>query len=152
MDTTTPIQQPERKKIGRPTLYDPSFCEQVVELGSQGKSKAQIAAALNVDRVTINAWCLEHPEFSHSVTRARELAQAWWEDLGQEGVTMGTKFNANAYSLQVRNRFPEEWRDRTENVVSGEVRIEEVRRLIVEPSPRTIEGEIVPELPDESVP
>jgi hypothetical protein len=98
---------------GRPSSYKPEYCEQVVELGREGKSKAQIAAVLDVDRETIDNWAAKQPDFSRSVTRARELSLAWWEEQGQKGI-WSREFNANAYSLQVRNRFPNDWRERQE--------------------------------------
>ena len=75
------------KRIGRPSKYDASYCELVLELGAKGKSKAQIAAAIGVSRPTIDAWCEQHPEFLDAIKRARDLALAWWEDLGQESMT-----------------------------------------------------------------
>ena len=103
---------------GRPTLYKPEYCQRVIELGREGKSLHQMAADLDVCFVTLNVWRDKYPEFQAALTRARELAQAWWEDLGQKGCT-GRDFNANAYSLQVRNRFPETWRDKTDLAHSG---------------------------------
>ena len=92
--------QPERKKMGRPTLYNPAYCDQVVELGTMGKSRAQIAAALDVDRITMHRWAEEWPDFRIALVRARELAKACWEDLGQSGVTMGSQFNSNYSSRE----------------------------------------------------
>ena len=41
--------------------------------------------------------------------RARELALAWWEDAGQEGIK--TKdFNSTAYIFQMTNRFREDYK------------------------------------------
>jgi ssDNA-binding replication factor A large subunit len=57
--------------------------------------------------------------------RSRALAQDWWEEQGQKGV-WGEGFNANAYRLQVCNRFPQEWRDRPEThvTVNNEVTVD----------------------------
>lgn len=104
---------------GRPSKYDPAFCAKVVELGREGKSKAQIAAALDVVRQTLDDWAKEHAEFSDAIAQARELSLAWWEEQGQAGVWGGKQFNANAYRLQVMNRFPDDWRDRQEITGAG---------------------------------
>ena len=53
---------------------------------------------------------MAHPEFLDAVMRAREESLAWWEKMGRTGITMGKQFNANAYALQVFNRFPDDWR------------------------------------------
>ena len=34
--------------VGRPTLFDPSYCDKVVELGALGKSVEQISSVLGV--------------------------------------------------------------------------------------------------------
>jgi transposase len=98
------------KREGRPTKYDPKLCDRVVQLGSQGYSKAMIACELGVVRQTLDNWCEAHPEFLDAMTRAREASLAWWERQGLEGI-WSRDFNAHAYRLQVLNRFPDEWRD-----------------------------------------
>lgn len=99
------------RKPGRPTKYDPEFCEAVVAMGKQGYSKAMMADGLDVVRQTLDNWAEEHPEFLDALTRAREAALAWWEAQGLKGV-WSRDFNAAAYKLQVTNRFPDDWRDK----------------------------------------
>ncbi len=99
---------------GRPTDYLPEFCETVLALGREGACKAEIAAEIGVTRQTLDNWASVHPEFLDAVTHARELSAGWWEKQGRAGVWGSPTFNANAYSLQVRNRFPDDWRDKTE--------------------------------------
>ena len=38
----------EKRPVGRPTLYDPAYCDKGIELGRIGKSVEQIAAQLNL--------------------------------------------------------------------------------------------------------
>lgn len=95
---------------GRPSNYDPEYCEAVKECGAKGWSRAQIAAYLGTTRQTIITWEERHPEFLDAMTAAKELALAWWEHAGQMGMFMQT-FSASAYSLQIRNRFPADYRD-----------------------------------------
>jgi hypothetical protein len=118
-----PEGQGARNKGGRPTDYDPSMCALVEELGKAGKSRAQIAAALDVAIITTRDWETKHPEFSAAMSRARDYALAWWEEAGQAGMFM-MGFNATAWSLQVRNRFPDDYRDRREVEHSGTVQHE----------------------------
>ncbi len=108
-------------KVGRPTDYDPAFCERVVELGRCGYSKVMIAAELGVVRQTLVNWAERHPDFLDSMTRAREFSLAWWEAQGLAGI-WSKDFNAHAYRLQMMNRFPDDWRDRQEVEVSGMLR------------------------------
>lgn len=65
----------------------------------------------DVDRDTLYEWSKVHPEFSGALKRAKEYSQAWWEDLGQRGVTMGKEFNAAAYAKCTSARFPNDYRD-----------------------------------------
>lgn len=112
---------------GRPTDYRPEHCSRVIELGREGKSRAQIAAALDVARETISNWEKAHPEFLGAMTRAHDLALAWWEDQGQTGIwssPMSRSLNAAAYGLQMRNRFQAEY-SRPDTVV--DLNLDEVR-------------------------
>lgn len=95
---------------GRPTKYDPAWCELVVELGAKGFSRAQIAADLGITRASLANYEQEHPEFLVATTSAHELSMAWFEEAGRRGMFM-KGFNANAWSLQVRNRFRGEYVD-----------------------------------------
>jgi hypothetical protein len=107
---------------GRPTDYDPAFCEQVLAWGAEGKSKAWMAAKLGVVRQTLDNWTEVHPDFLDAMTRARDLAQAWWEDKGQDHIVslpgQGT-LNAGVYSRSMAARFPEDWREKTETALTG---------------------------------
>jgi len=99
---------------GRPSLYKPEYCETVVELGKQGKSPAQIAARLGVDRVSLYDWASAHPEFSTALTRAKVEEQNWWEDVGQSALT-ADKFQASVWAKSMQARFREDYTERREN-------------------------------------
>jgi transcriptional regulator with XRE-family HTH domain len=101
------------RKVGRPSKYDPSYCELVLDLGADGKSRAQIAAALGINRDTLSEWCKKHAEFSGAIKSAQDLALAWWENAGQFNMTR-QGFNATAFIFQVKNRFREDYRDASE--------------------------------------
>ena len=107
-----------KPKAGRPTKYDPAFCDAVIAMGKQGYSKAMMADELDVVRQTLDNWAGEHPAFLDALTRAREAALAWWEKQGLAGV-WSRDFNAAAYKLQVTNRFPDDWRDKQDHEVTG---------------------------------
>lgn len=98
-------------KRGRPTSYDPAYCDAVIDLGAKGKSRAQIAASLSVCRSTLANWEKQHEDFLVAMTRAKDLELAWWEEAGQRGMFM-TGFSANAFGLQIRNRFPADYQDK----------------------------------------
>ena len=108
----------EKRPVGAPTKYNLGAIDTVLRLGAEGASRAEWAAELGIAWQTLFNWEEKHPEFLDATTRARELAQAWWEKQGRVGI-WEPKFNANAYRLQVMNRFPADWRDKREHEVSG---------------------------------
>lgn len=122
---------------GRPSLYDPSYCEQVIALGREGMSVVEMAAEIGVNRSTIEeAWPAAHEEFSEAFTYARQLSQAWWERQGRTHLT-APSFQASLYSRSMAARFPHDWREVKGSEISGPggkpVEISEVRRTIVDP-------------------
>jgi hypothetical protein len=109
--------------MGRPSDYDTAFCEQVIELGKAGKSKAQMASAFDVSRQTIDNWAAAHPEFLEALSRAEAHCQAWWEDEGQKGMT-APGFNAAVWKKSVEARFRDDYTERRE--VNQTLRIEDL--------------------------
>lgn len=103
---------------GRPSEYDPAYCERVIELGKQGKSKVVMAAELGVTRTTFDNWSAAHPEFLEALAHAMLLSQAWWENAGQKGLT-ADKFNASVWSRSMAARFPEDWRENSRHEHTG---------------------------------
>ncbi len=109
---------PASRPVGRPSEYDPAYCERVIALGKEGKSRAEIASALGHARQTIANWEADHPEFLDAMTRAKDEELAWWEAKARKGIDLGSQFNATLWSKSMGGRFPNEpYRDRTE--VSG---------------------------------
>lgn len=95
---------------GRPSKYNPAFCDDVIKHGKAGKSVTWIATELGVVKQTLHDWMAAHPEFLDAMTHARQHAQRWWEDAGQVGmVTQG--FNASVWSRSMAARFPDDWRE-----------------------------------------
>ena len=100
-------------KMGRPTLYKPEFCEQVIELGKQGKSITQIAAKLDVDKATVLRWKDEKEDFSTAMSRALTYSQEWWENEAQLGLK-DRNFNAAIWHKSVTSRFREDYAEKRE--------------------------------------
>lgn len=96
--------------VGRPSLYDPAYCEAVIAMGEEGASVVEMAHAIGVVKQTLYDWEKAHPEFLDALTRAREASQVWWEKAGRTGmVTQG--FNASVWSRSMAARFPQDWRE-----------------------------------------
>ena len=125
-----PIEAPPKRKPGRPSKYDPAFCELVVELGEMGKSLTQMASRIGVLKETMMDWTKVHPEFSAAVSMAVQLSQSWWEDAGQSGLAMGRDFNAVAFQFQMKNRFRADYTDKVEVKHDGAVAFNNIWQMI----------------------
>lgn len=103
-------------------MYDPEYqenmCEQVIALGSEGKSEVQIAAALGVARTTMRSWAENFPIFSSALARARDLSQVWWENQAQDGLK-DKSFNAALWMKCVASRFRDEYGERVKQEITG---------------------------------
>lgn len=69
--------------FGRPTKFDPEFCERLIETMSSGASLAEFAADLRVTRSTIYQWAEDYPEFSDAIKLGRELQESWYNKVGR---------------------------------------------------------------------
>lgn len=107
---------------GRPSAYDPAFCDEVVALGKLGKSKAQMAAAFDVSRQTIDNWAVANEEFLEALSRAEAHAQAFWEDKGETNIDK-PGFNAAIWKKTMEARFRDDYTERRE--VNQKVRFED---------------------------
>lgn len=103
---------------GRPTKYEPAFCETVIELAKDGKSPIQMCAHFDISRQTIDNWAVQYPEFLDALTRAKAHAQAWWEDQGTKGM-VSDKFNAAVWKTVVQARFRDDYTERRDIEISG---------------------------------
>ena len=97
---------------GRPSVYDPTLCDLVVEWGKLGKSRTWIASEIGITRETLYSWEAKYPEFSDALARAKVFEQRWWEDEGQSGLRL-QGFGQSIWSRSMAARFPKEWREKT---------------------------------------
>ena len=109
--------------LGRPTLYDPAYCDKVVELGALGKSVEQISSVLGVSLRTMYTWRDAYPEFLHALDEAKAAEQTWWEDQAQAYMLEhkdGAKLNASIWSRSMAARFPKKYRESVKQEITGE--------------------------------
>ena len=105
--------------MGRPTSYDPSYCDEVVELGRQGMSVVEMACSIGVSRNTLETnWTEAHPEFLEAFRRAKDESQAWWERTGRVGMLAKT-IDGSIFSRSMAARFPHDWRETKRNEHTG---------------------------------
>lgn len=128
-------------QVGRPSLYEPKFCDEVIGFMAQGFSKSAFAGHIGVNRDTLQEWEAKHPEFSvatknGAVARLKFLEQRLLrEDVASPQIT--------AMIFALKNAMPAEWRDRHEisGPDGGPIQVS-VSRFTGD-DPVTIEGEVV---------
>lgn len=104
----------ERRKTGRPSLYDPVYCDDVVAWGNLGWEIVEMAAAIGVRRQTLYDWAEKEPAFSDALARAREAAEAFHANrIRQQSALPAKETNLSAYLSYMGRRF-KEWRERQE--------------------------------------
>jgi transposase len=112
----------EKRPVGRPSLYDPKYCEEVIALGRIGKSVEAIGAILGVGTKTLYNWRDEHPDFLHALELAKEFELQWWEDIAQTHMIENKesdKINASIWSRSMAARFPKKYRESTKTEITG---------------------------------
>jgi hypothetical protein len=126
---------------GRPTAFRPEYCEQVYKLCLLSATDAELARFFGVSESTLNLWKTAHANFSESIARGKEAADAnvasrLYERAmgyshpevhvssyeGEITLTPLTKHyppDTQAASLWLRNRQPAKWRDKQDHEVTG---------------------------------
>ena len=125
---------------GRPSTYDPAYCDLVTTLGDSGASLAEMAYECGVCRNTLKNWRETHPEFLTALTRAELASQVWWERQGRVGM-LADKFNGSVWSRSMAARFPDDWREVSRKELTGQdggpvLTAVESRRVIIDPEHR----------------
>lgn len=98
---------------GRPSKYDPAFCDKVLPFMGQGYSTTALAGHLGVSRSTLYLWMDNHQEFSDAVKEGMAASAIWWEDCLRANAMTGNG-NATSAIFGLKNRATDDWRDRRE--------------------------------------
>lgn len=112
----------EKRPVGRPSLYDPKYCEEVIAYGKLGKSVEQIASILNVSLRTMYSWRDSHEEFLHALEDAKTYEQAWWEEQAAAYMVENKesdRLNATLWSRSMAARFPKKYRESVKQEITG---------------------------------
>jgi len=99
--------------IGRPTTYNPSYCDKVIALSKLGYSTYQVSAEINVPRWTMMQWGEQEAAFAEALARAKELERGWWERRGQQGLE-DRNFNAHLWIRTMQARFRQDYSEKVE--------------------------------------
>ena len=128
---------------GRPSRYRPEYADWAEKMAKLGSTDSDLAAAFEVSEVTINNWKKAHPEFSLSLKKGKELADAEVADklfkratgyshqavkivananTGQEHIVPYTEHyppDTTAAIFWLKNRQRDKWRDKVDTEVTG---------------------------------
>jgi len=67
----------EKRPVGRPSKYDPDYHPiHAFRYALLGATDKDLAASFEISDSTLHLWKLEHPEFSESITKGKEEADA----------------------------------------------------------------------------
>src|ERR1700689_2037013 len=83
------VEEKPKHAGGRPTKYDPRYCEMLVEFGSQGYTLGAFAGLIGTCKQTVENWKVEHPEFLVAATRARASRLTKWEKIAISNASEG---------------------------------------------------------------
>lgn len=101
----------ERNKGGRPSKYNPAYCDLVIEDARLGFSLSAFAGGIDVDRDTITEWRKVHPEFDVACRTAKAVRTRYLETgLMKEDATAPA---VNARKFALVNCAPDDWRSET---------------------------------------
>ena len=124
---------------GRPTLYDPRYCEEIVAFCAEGFSLTGFAGHIGVSRQSITEWASVHPEFSLAVRRAKAACGLAWERKSMKVADgHGGPGASTVCVFGMKNMAPDDWADVSETRHSGGINI----------TRHVVKGRAKPELED----
>lgn len=103
---------------GRPSKYDPKYCEMVIEHMREGASLTSFAASIGVSRDTITEWGNVHREFSLAIKEGKAVCASWWEEVARKNAKEGGG-NATLVIFGLKNMAADDWRERASVELSG---------------------------------
>lgn len=103
----------------RPTKYKPEYCELVIDTMAEGKSLAAVSAELRIARSTLYEWARDNPDFAEAIAIGKDLALAYWEEIGLKASTGEISGNASIYNFSMKNRFRQDYQDSSAMTLSG---------------------------------
>ena len=137
-------QDGEKKPTGRPTKYKKEYNIQAAKLCKLGATDVQLADFFNVTEKTLNNWKHDHPSFLQSLKESKRFSDDAvevalydraigyeYEEVKEEQSEQGMKRTVTTKRIQdntaaifwLKNRRPEEWRDKVENDTVQDINI-----------------------------
>jgi len=88
--------------------------QKLFDLAKQGASIKEMRVELGLVHSSFYRLLDDCPEFKEFIEELRDVAQVWWERQGRRFVTENNSGGQTAWIFQMKNRFPDDYRDRKE--------------------------------------
>ena len=99
--------------------YDPAYCEVMMREMAKGHSLVAVAAEIGVTRQTFDNWRKTYPEFQEAFEMGKVFSTRYWERRLIELSSDKDAGNPAAVIFGLKNRAPDQWRDKMEHEHSG---------------------------------
>lgn len=124
-----PKAKPEPRPMGRPTEYEPIYCQMLIDHMADGYSFESFAGKIKKARSSIYKWVDEFPDFSDAKSAGFDANLLFWEQQGidglynqvikdEDGMTVTKSINATVWIFNMKNRH--QWRDKSEAEIAEE--------------------------------
>ena len=108
------------RPVGRPSKYNPAYCEQVIDVCREGYSLTGFAGKIGVSRECLTKWGQEYPEFLLALKRAKAAAAYGIEtDANRVRKVGGGPGAASMCTFQLKNFASDDYADRQEHLIGG---------------------------------
>jgi hypothetical protein len=114
-DYVAPVPVPKIKRTrGRPSEFDEAYLPEAVEYAKQGMTDVQIAEAMGVEVRTLYRWYAAYPQLRQAVKGAQDIQD---DQVELSLLHQAKTGNTTAQIFWLKNRRPNEWRDRKETEI-----------------------------------
>lgn len=122
------------KKTGRPskitdfTKFLPeNWQDKILAMRAEGKAEVQIRAAfcMETGKFDHNIWYAlkqHNASFLETINKGNALCESWWMNKAQNNIESKT-FQTFLWFVNMKNRFPNTWRDKIETEHTGDVNL-----------------------------
>ena len=121
-----------KRKVGRPSLYRPEYCTEIVEVMKTGLSVSGFAGTIGVSRRAIAQWAEVYHAFMQALACAKAVCALHWERLAlRAGTNSREAGNPAIIIFALRNLSPDDWGFKATLALTGDgggpVRVAESR-------------------------
>jgi len=106
---------------GRESDYNESFCIKLINHMADGLSFESFSGEVGCCPKTLHNWKDKHKEFLHSYHIGLGKSLLWWEKIMKTNLVysqQGKRIDPRMWEFNMKNRFKEYWKDKTEQEVS----------------------------------